>query len=345
MWIIGFIYPLDILEQEQSKKIVCLEQQNSSSTKLFLIDLQTNEREYVLPALFSPGGVKLIPQNNGISFIDKGLIRFKEFTQSAPKTIEFYEPIFDVSVLMQWLDSESFYFSAHQQCHNGIYIANKKGDLVTVLYDNVADYLYPQIIEETLFFIERVEKNYLLKSISLKNQEFPLSDADAALLFDFNSEPHIFLKMVTAEHGFCLSYAEPIISTHHMLSCTYHELWCENKKWQRKVLFNFDIPLMFLISESPWRLYESILPLLPIHRADVIYFSHGCSTTVASYCKHHHEECQIKQPTLNLYAYSSLSGVITQITNASQGEAFFSPIVYEGTLFYGGGPELLRVEL
>jgi len=146
-------------------------------------------------------------------------------------------------------------------------------------------------------------------------------------LIDFGTMPVAFLHMESATEGFVVEYPEGVEQHDTTLPLTYHRISLSEQGWGMEALFNFEVPLHLLWPSSTTRLYESMLPLLPRHTKDGIYFV----------------DC-VRSPekqSLDIFLYT-LDGKIEQKTRGhGLHDLFFGVLPYDAILMYGGSIDTL----
>jgi hypothetical protein len=105
----------------------------------------------------------------------------------------------------------------------------------------------------------------------------------------------------------------------------------ENEIWQTKKLFDFSIPACLILNTSDLKLYESILPLLPKYYNGIIYYS-SCYEQENNSGQENNQE----KLSLDIFSYDINTGKIEKKSQAKMGQLFFSPILVENKIFYGG---------
>lgn len=329
---IQYFYPVAELDQ----RVYCVYQ---SSPEIIAMIVWDHEHKEMVPGLLSrymPAGLQLLPDSSGYSFLDNGILRVKKFMKRSPKSLEFYAPIYDINV-PEWIDTNTGYFAAKVRDTYGVFQFDIDANVATLLLDPKKDFMYPQKIDSTLFYIERIKRGlgYQFRVLSI---EYPtqvdmkrddemvafksiLSDQVATEIFDFHNEPIAFLYMENASTGYLVSYPAHIEEDAKFIVCSYYQLNKENG-WNEQRLFDFVIPAHLLFRSSEDRLYESILPLLPHHLGNDVYFVNASGFDGLN---------------LNLFAYHTLNGATEQLTFADQpGQHFFAPILVDRFLYCGG---------
>ena len=341
---IEYVYPVAALNQDN---LLLIEQKAADNITLWFWDRRTKQLKPGLWSRFNPAGLRLLPDKSGFSFIDNGLVKVKFFHKRSPKTIALDEPLYDIS-MVQWIDNHRCYVSAKKNNRFGIFQLTMKGDVDCIVENPFADCLYPQKIDNLLFYIERINHNYRLMSVSYpemllcNNDNFNAIDdfdtqvqeiidkqvrkekkrrvTDKQLIFDFKRQPIAFLHMISSSEGFVLEYDAYVDSKDDSILFSYLHLMKTDNNWYYDQLFSFAIPSALLLADSSTRLYESILPLLPRHINNTIYFADA---------RH--------QKNLNIFRYDLDLGTTKQKTfTKSNNRHRFAPFVVNDRLFVGG---------
>lgn len=356
-----YLYPVAGVKKNNERYLYLLYQKDPTHLELFLWHEKTKIISKALPSSCIPASVRILPDQKGFSFIDNGRIKLKLFNKRSPKAIDFHEPIYQVE-LIEWIDSQNFYFCAKENGTLGIFHADRDGALYRICLQSTADCMYPQKVENSLFYIERTNQlipHYAIKRMAypeilyeksnfnavhnfdkrveqllqLKNQGYNhqnnLSVNQAACLYA-SDKPLAFLRMTSADEGYFVQYADTIHSDDKSIRFEYHRLMKDEHGWKTSFLFYFDIPLLFLQedsgsgysyrSENPHKIHESILPLLPCHDDNEIYYMS------ASDDDHH----------IGLYSYTKETQHITKHNQHDFLHDAFGMVKLDDTIFYGG---------
>lgn len=263
---IEYSYPVASLDDTT---VLCIHQTSLQNTQLFSYNIVTNHTEQILWSLFTPAGIQLLPHNKGFSFIDNGRLRIKVFSKRSPKTIDFDEPIFNIHGLY-WIDEHSGYCSAYYNNHFSIFELHDDGKLVRLIHNDDRDCMYPQKINDWLFYIERKQKDHN-NNYAIMQTLYKL-DTTSKLVLNFGHNSVIFLQMVCETEGFVIEYQKDIDDESTKATFQYHRIWEENNSWHSQSLFSFEIPINLFLYDNDQRLFESILPLLPRIIDYKIYF-------------------------------------------------------------------------
>lgn len=329
---IQYFYPVAELDQ----RVYCMYQSSPEEIALIIWDYEHKEMVPGLLSRYMPAGFHLLPNHAGYSFLDNGILRIQKFIKRSPQSLEFYGPIYNMHV-PEWIDEDTGYFAAKVRDNYGIFQFDTDANLAGLLSDLKKDFMYPQKIDSTLFYIERVKRGlgYQFRVMSV---EYPahvdmkyddemiafkpqLSDRIATEVFDFHNEPIAFLHMQNVTMGYLVSYPERINEDSPYIVCSYYQL-INDKGWHEKRLFDFAIPTSMLFQSSEDRLYESILALLPRHLDNGIYFADATNS---------------KSNNLNLFVYDSFHETLEQLTFADQPDQhYFGPILINNFLYCGG---------
>ncbi len=306
-----YIYPVAV---SQRGSFYLIYQKTPNHIELWEWTLQTNYADQLLMSRFTPAGFQLLPDEDGFSFIDNGILKIKKWLKRSPRTIEFDAPIYQVEVV-HWLDNTTCYTSGKYKNNFGIFQIDYEGEVTPIYLHETADCMYPQKVYDELFYIERdhdwnyrimqaiyepaLGKNFEERHSFKENQQ-----QDAVEIIDFKKQPIVFLSMVSESEGFVVGHPPTVNRTEQAIYFEYYHLKKEND-WHVEKLFSFNIPADLLFVGSPARLYESILPLLPRHYATKIMFTTADNTE------------------LSLSVYDLISKSITKLSNT---KGLFPPV-------------------
>lgn len=267
---------------------------------------------------YMPAGVKLLPDNNGFSFIDTGRLRIKQFAKRSTHTVDFDQPVYGVSEI-NWVNNQLCYFSAKQKEHFGIFWGDVLKGLITPLYQTIdTECLSPRIIGEQLFCVERHFKDRSCRII-LK----ALKATQSNVILDCGYQQVIFLQMLSPVLGFYIEHMPYINSESELVTFICHKIEFINKsqRWLATRLFKFNILKKYLLGDD--RLYESLIPFLPHAKKTILYFA------------------DIKQNQSGQY-YSSINscdlttGKFDEVLQSNPDMIFFAPLVINNhQLVYG----------
>ena len=260
-----YVYPVASFEQLGTLHMLVLKQWSLDDLELYDWNIATGLMSKTLMSMYTPAAVTMLPDASGFSFIDNGRIRIKRFEKRAVKSLDIYDPVYGIE-LINWLDNQTCYFHAQSDDRYGVYTLTTEEELKPVLKDNSVDYLYPAVVNQTIFFIERVKSKKQL-SYKIGTRAFDDQDAQPQIIADFGSRVIMLLTMQFVNEGFVIEYV-------HGAECQlfhYHHLIKIDGTWQTHELFTFQVPHEFFA--GPNRIYESILPLVPRDIGQYIYFS------------------------------------------------------------------------
>jgi len=267
-----FIYP--VADFDQGHRLMLVYQKSLSDVELWMWDTQTHQAIKGLSSFITPANLRILPSGTGFSFIDQGYIKIKEFHRRSSKTLPIYEAI-GLFSSMNWIDEHSFYFVAREGEYFQIFQSDVDANIMRLTNES-ADTLYPQKIDDQLFYIQRNDDG---KTSIIKQAWHPL------LMTDFNQEPEkeviksekskslCFLQMINDQEGFYLEAPTQKIKKEtdcYQFNC--YNLKLHENNWINQKLFSFTIPAKYITGSN--RLYESIEPFLPNYTCkDFIYFS------------------------------------------------------------------------
>ena len=345
-----FLYPVGIIQHEGREKICVLYQKNSH-LELWFWDPESLEAIKGLLSSYTPGGVNVLPNQAAFSFIDNDRIRIKDLSKRSPGNLDLPYGPYDLSTI-EWIDNQSFYFSARFREHLNLFHATKEGELFYLTRSNSAHYSYPQKIENTLFYLvknneeettieqaqypvetlpkrtwdqEQNFKEQLKKLFEEENDTFTKTYLDTSTqkkLYSWsNPEKELaFLFMKDANKGYFLTHPATIGHSDNYMTFECYTFECDSEVMPKK-LFSFDIPLHLLMPKhnQPERLYESILPLLPMYYDDAVYYTHDSGLG------------------LRIYKYHEINNKSEVVTESHSYSAHhFAPLCYGNKIYYGG---------
>jgi hypothetical protein len=290
--------------------ILYIHQHSPTNIELLEWNTQTNQTEQMLWSAFNPAGLQLLPNNAGFSFIDNGRLRIKLFERRSPKAIDFDEPLFGINSL-HWIDEHTCYCSAQQGNDCALFQLHDDGAMHCIALCNDKDCLYPQKVNDHLFYIER-DKSDMTGNFfyHIMHTEYPPVEFNsdnnsstqhartnaalcAKMIVDFKNNPIIFLTMQSWQEGFVIEHSKTIDTNDKTMNFIYHQIKKNGDAWVKHTLFSFAIPSSLLIQGTPGSLYESILPLLPRVIDSKIYFV-DCSISDNNYLEPYYYDISMK---------------------------------------------------
>ncbi|HEV2601889.1 MAG TPA: hypothetical protein VGT41_06385 [Candidatus Babeliales bacterium] len=309
---------------------------------------------YAYPLLHSihmPAAVRIMSDASGFSFVSNGRVWIKQFNKRSPRIISIQDSLYDY-ISVDWIDELAGYCCCKKRDRYGIFHFSINGDTDAIAFSDHYDCLHPQKIGSLLFYIQRLEiegnTQYRIvqqpyPNIQYSNQSFNDTDAytewakkiithqtaiehemrmpddteHSEVVADFNNRQIMFLSMVDEDRGFVIEYGDT--SSPETIDCVYHSIVRTKSGWQVNPLFNFAIPVD-LISHQADRLYESLVPFVPIYHNQGIYFS-DCGRSESG--------------KASLYKYDFLSQEVAPVAVNST-EIVFAPFLFKDQLFYGG---------
>jgi len=249
------VYPVAFLNDEAT--IFYIYQHTLDNIELYAWNTKTNKIEQCLWSIFNPANVLLLPNRTGFSFIDKGRLKIKLFQKRSPKAVDIDEPFFSIHTL-HWIDEHTCYCSAKQNNNFDIFQLKDDGNIECLMAKNNKDCMYPQKINNHLFFIMRYKKenilHYEIRDTLYKNDK--KDNIKSQLLMDFNEIPIIFLTMISDKEGFVIEHPQNIDNHETILFTYYHIIKQNNDTWSKNKLFSFTIP-SYLLIDNESRLHES----------------------------------------------------------------------------------------
>jgi hypothetical protein len=307
-------YPVAATEIDGKDILLLTEQTSLTTLELWKVDLLTGQTNKALMYLYDPMGVALLPSGKGFSFIDRGRIRIKHFFSRSPHSVDFCQPVYQITTL-SWLDDERFIFSAQQNMQYKIFLSDLDGTLTTLAEDPACDCSYPAIVEDSLFFLTTdMRQRSSIKKISLSAQEA----LPGELVLDMGKTHVAFLTMTSLSRGFFVSAPFSV----RLEATTINFDFCEINKndngiWNQKKLFTFSLPCDAISGISSKRLSESIFPLLPKIFDQKVYFS------------------SLVDELIDLFFYDCCTGEIFRVFPNAASRDRFAPLAWKGKLYYG----------
>ncbi len=265
-----YLYPVAF--DEHGQFVYVMYQKTAAHIELWKWDPVSLEAEQLLFSRYSPAGVQILPDFSGFSFMDDGILKIKKHMKRSPRSIEFNVPLRSVQVV-NWIDAQRCYTSGILHDYYGIFEIDWDGIVSNLACQDGVDFLYPQKVDDALFFVTRdaVESNKY--TICVKPYSFIDTMTERIVKREeliSRNNPIAFLRMITQNRGYYVSYAPQLSSRDPIITFSYHELQ-KTEAWIDRKLFSFSIP-SYLITKGEKRLYESILPLLPKIDQKKIYF-------------------------------------------------------------------------
>ncbi len=289
-WTGLYFYPCFWVGEMQHPIVYCIHQTKEYHLELWGLDYENKVPFKALPAQFMPMQVALLPENRGISFLDKGRIRVKLFTKRSIMNIDIDAPLYDIFSYF-WVDQNALCVCAKQYKNYTISHLSITGDLETIVEDPAHHLICPQKIDESLFYIKHhkdgtsyfMETEYpatkmmkddaqdfdeCIKQFLVKKDKKEEKKHEQIQLLELeNIHSPIFLSMIKKDRGFLVDYSDYEKS---QLNCYYLEQ--NNGEWVCSKIFEYIIPHRFITTKSPERLVESLFPLMPKYNNGKIYF-------------------------------------------------------------------------
>ena len=263
-----FIYPVAFCDSQYNQPLLFFVHQKSlDCIELWIRNLKTGEEHKALPRLYIPAALRFLSDLSGFSFIHNDALYIKYFNKRSPKRIEFYEPLYGINSI-EWIDTRHFYFAARERHRYRIYESDIEGEVARLVSDDTVDSLYPQKIDDTLFYIERNADEFHFRIIRVPYQQLEKKE----VVLEITDKQIGFLHMISDHEGFFLEYPTMLSATQKVTSFSYHQLTQQNDNWSSKWLFDFCVPTAYLV-DGPDRLYESIVPLIPWYKEKSLYYT------------------------------------------------------------------------
>ena len=261
-----YTYPVAAYKAEGVPHFLIINQWSSDKLELCDWNSKTGQMNKLLMACYTPANVTMLPDSSGFSFVDNGRIRIKRFQKRAVRTLEIYEPVYGIEVI-RWLNAQTCYFHALSDGRCGIYSLTLDEELTPLFVQPDIDFLYPFIVQDTLFFIER--KNVGCRhTYAVGTKPLMQPGSNMQTLVHFGVKPLYLLEMTSPEQGFVVE-----CDKEGSLCTFYHYLLLKKGLyWQKELLYTFRVP-QNLFDHYAGGLYESFLPLKPRFEGEYIYFS------------------------------------------------------------------------
>lgn len=314
-------YTYPVASFDNGTIILYIYQTSQQSIELFEWNTLNDNVQPILWSIFNPGGLAVLPNNKGFSFIDNGRLRIKQFYKRSPKTIDFDESIFNIQGI-EWIDEHTCYCSAQYGDHFSLFELHDDGTLNCLIQEKNKDCMYPQKIDNHLFYIVR---SNIAPHYSIVQTKYGQNTNCSQVIINFENMPIMFLNMISAEEGFVVGYKKNLEQEDATASFFYYHLIKKGDDWCHYQIFSFEIP-RYLLLDGRQRLFESILPLLPRIIDNSIYYV-DCSDHPHNY--------------LEPYCYDLLSGKSKKLIvhkNQNQ-DHLFVPMKCGNKLYCGGSKQ------
>ncbi len=324
-----YIYP--VAKVANRPVLYLIYQKSPHHIELWEWDYNTNYAFQMLLSRFTPAGLSLLPDEGGFSFVDNGIIKIKQFLKRSPRSLELDAPIGHVE-LLHWVTNKICFTSGQYQDYFGIFQIDYEGMVYPLVMSPHTDCLYPQKVNDRLFFIARddrriyqiVETLYDPQGINKDKfperlKEYEEQCAKSQVILDYQFQPIVFLHMVSCREGYVLAHPRALSKKDKRIRFSCHQLTKKEKDWCSKELFSFSIPTQLLFTGNYARLYEALLPLIPLYDVNYIYYV-DCKNGI----------------NLNTYKFDRASKKSKRLTNSQGEEQFFGLALLSNKLIYGG---------
>jgi hypothetical protein len=306
-----FKYPVAYCPK--SNTLFIIHQQSQHSIELLTKNIKRDDvASKALSSFYIPVDLKVLPSEDGFSFIHNDMVHIKYFNKRSPKRIEFFWPLYGVNTI-EWIDEKSFYFFAQEQHRFRIYQGTIHGDIKRIVSDDKKDALYPQKVDDYLFYIERENGYYRI----IRTLYF--LPCEKELVRTFENTEIAFLHMISAKEGFFLEYFSKINFDAKTILFWYHHLIVDKYgRWHSEPLFSFSIPTYYL-TDSDDRLYESIIPFLPRYHHGCLYYVDSQSSLTLG---------------VHIFCYEIITKKIEQFTSGNK-ISYFAPLFIDSQMYIG----------
>ena len=323
-----YVYPIATIGNE---KIIYIHQTNLRSIQLLAFNSSDDTIDTILWSLYTPTQIKILTNNKGFSFLDNGRLRIQLFDKRSPRAIDFDKPIYNLFI-ENWIDEHRTYCSAQYNNHSALFELNDDGTVYLLCTHSHKDYLYPQKIDDYLFFIERCVDNAIANyRIVQANYSDLLLNQDATLfecIADFADKPIIFLTMISKKEGFVIEHQKTVESNDPQAMFWCYYFFNNKNKWVISRAFSFAVPTKLFFPDSKDRLFESIIPLMPKFIDNKIYFADASGN-----------ENNFLEP----YWYDIKNKEIRKNIGLNNDQHYFVPMLFNNQLWYGGNGSQLFV--
>ena len=318
-----FLYP--VADFDNGNQIVMMYQKTLDDVELWFLNQTDEIATKGLSSFLIPANFKMLPSNDGFSFIDSGYIKIKYFAKRSPKTLGIYEPISSFSS-MYWIDDHNFYFTAQEGDFYQVFCSDDEANIKRLSCESI-DFLYPQKIDDQFYCIKR-DHDGQFKIVMQPWQPINFTDYQTlpeTIILPETHRPLCFLHMINNNQGFYLQAPEfKSLNEAELYEFSCYSLNKIDDQWISKQLFSFMIPLKYIHGSS--RLYESIEPFLPNYGMNnYIYYS--------SYNK--------KSESFELLNYCISTKIIINCTdnfmhkNDANNNQLFAPYIFNSKIYCG----------
>lgn len=336
-----YFYPAFSIQNNNAQYLYFIHQISLQQLHLLQLNTETKVLTRVLASALTPAGLRPLPDGSGYSFIDQGQLYVKLFTARSPQKVPIPLSLHTIEQV-EWIDPYHCYCAAKFNDQWNLYQLSRSGDLTLLAHCPDADCLYPQKIENRLYYIQRTfTKRYSIECIEYSATK---SSKKSTLMTPANDHTAItFLRMITNEQGFYIAYPDTLSFDRlerSSLRFEYHQLWYDRQLqvWRHKQVLDFFIPIDLFVPDSKERLYESLMPLLPCHTDDGIYF---CSSQTPAddekNKKVHYRNLGARwyeADPLAIYYFDYKTTAITRKAHDPQ-QDFIAPMITPQGCFYG----------
>ncbi|OGB97126.1 hypothetical protein A3F06_04360 [candidate division TM6 bacterium RIFCSPHIGHO2_12_FULL_36_22] len=258
-------YPVAAVTQGGQSRIFYLDQQSLQCLQLWVVDSDSKDSNKALLFIYNPSSISLLPSGKGFGFIDRGRIKMKTFIKKSPHSLDFYEPIYNIT-RAHWIDDEHCYFSAKQDNRYKLFMSNLDSDLSVLVDIPNVDIIYPSHIAVTIYYLSKdVTEGVSLCCIDTIS-------GHVATIVSLGRKNIAFLEMKSHSEGFFIQAPFSIDTQANNLELVYYRVYKEGE-WKQEKLFSFIIPIHYLFGKGPERFYESLMAFLPRIYEDEIFFS------------------------------------------------------------------------
>ncbi|HRN77851.1 MAG TPA: hypothetical protein PLU71_01310 [Candidatus Dependentiae bacterium] len=258
IYTVEYLYPIDTFKHEGDDIVLIMHQVSNREIQLLAWHA---EKEIYIPLLskqYNPTSVKLLPDKNGFSFIDNGLLKIKKFDKRSVHIVEFDKPLYNIGYI-QWINPQQCYFHAKYGERYGIYKSNMEGEITPLITDTSCNNMYPQKIDDTIFCIEHIHHQY--KVIAVHHSQDSLHQVKTVVK-DFGNIAIAYLTMTDRNEGFVIAHPKYIETHSKVINFQMYQIKIFDGISSCEKILDFNLPTK-LFFDNNYLLHEGIIPFLP----------------------------------------------------------------------------------
>ncbi|HJM68401.1 MAG TPA: hypothetical protein QGF02_00490 [Candidatus Babeliales bacterium] len=303
-------YPVAATIKGGQTCVFYLDQQSLQCLQLWEVNPHgCSDPNKALMFIYSPSSISLLPSQRGFGFIDRGRIKMKSFIKRSPHSLDFYEPIYNIT-RAQWIDDEHCYFSAKQDSRYKLFISDLEGELDVLVDTEGADIVYPSHVGDSIYYLSKDTK----EGINLFRIDRNSNEVDCVM--PLGRKNVAFLEMRSGTEGFFVQAPFSIDTEADNLELEYYRIYLDGE-WKLEKLFSFTLPTHYLFGKGPERFYESLMAFLPKAHEDEILFS------------------SLLDAYVDIFTYNRVSRRVLPILEDRVEFDRFGAMEYHGEIYYG----------